>query len=670
MGVRSDLEMIRALMRRALNEILRVPGAAIPGVLAPTIFFLGLTAVFGNLTLLPGFTSESYQSFLIPVSLMQGAGFTGAATGVNLARDIEQGWFDRLLASPAPRPVLLAGLVLSASFRALVPATVLLAIGFSLGVHWPGPGGLAIALLITMGMAIVAAAWGTTIALKFKSQSASPLMQAGMLRPDPDHDRLRAARPAERMAPGGRPLQPGHPGGRGRAAGIRRLGDLGRDVARAARARRAHGPARRPGAARNAADCGLSEDVAGLAERVLAASWAEGSRDGVPYAYTRPSPGRYPWQWYWDSCFAAIVWRRFDADRARAELETLLRGGREDGFIGHTIFWDRPVSLLRSAFYNVRSRSSPSTETIQPPLLGWAWRIAVGDPAVEPRIVAHHDWLVANRDLDGDGLLWIVQPDESGLDSSPKFDPVWGRRAHGRLGFPLLVRRNRRLDWDARRVLGAGGPRALRGGRQRAVVPVSARPRPALGYAGDRRAAVRPPAGPVPRRGAPRRRAPGGRDVGRAGAAGAAGPPRRDRPPPGRGASARRGPLLAPGGAPPSVAATEPSFESDRSGGLFRRYWRGPTWVNAAWMLWLGLLRLGYEDEAAAMTRALRDTVLREGMREYYDPHDGDGLGARDFAWSALLVEMTDPDPAATSSYMGGSAPLGGLRPPPPGYPQ
>ena len=181
MGLQADLATIRALMRRALNEILRVPGAAIPGVLAPTIFFLGLTAVFGNLTLLPGFTTESYQSFLVPVSLMQAAGFTGAATGVNLARDIEQGWFDRLLASPAPRPVLLAGLVLSASFRALVPATVLLVIGFSLGVHWPGAGGLAIALLITMGMAIVAAAWGTTIALKFKSQSASPLMQAGML---------------------------------------------------------------------------------------------------------------------------------------------------------------------------------------------------------------------------------------------------------------------------------------------------------------------------------------------------------------------------------------------------------------------------------------------------------------------------------------------------------
>ena len=46
---------------------------------------------------------------MIPVSMLQGAGFTGAATGVNLARDIEQGWFDRLLVSPAPRWVLLAG---------------------------------------------------------------------------------------------------------------------------------------------------------------------------------------------------------------------------------------------------------------------------------------------------------------------------------------------------------------------------------------------------------------------------------------------------------------------------------------------------------------------------------------------------------------------------------
>jgi ABC-2 type transport system permease protein len=173
--------MVWALVRRALNELTRVPGAAIPGILAPTIFFLGLTSVFGSLTLLPGFSTASYQSFLIPVSMLQGAGFTGAATGVNLARDIEQGWFDRLLASPAPRPVLLAGLVLSASFRALLPATFLLMVGFAVGVHWPGLLGLLLALLLTAGMAVVAATWGTSLALRFRTQSAAPLMQVGML---------------------------------------------------------------------------------------------------------------------------------------------------------------------------------------------------------------------------------------------------------------------------------------------------------------------------------------------------------------------------------------------------------------------------------------------------------------------------------------------------------
>src|SRR6266576_5197285 len=135
MGWRADLEMIAALVRRAANELLRVPGAAIPGVLAPTIFFLGLSSVFGHLTLLPGFNSSSYQSFLIPISLLQGAGFTGAATGVNLARDIEQGWFDRLLVSPAPRPVLLPGLVISPSLRSLIPASVLIVVALGLGAH-------------------------------------------------------------------------------------------------------------------------------------------------------------------------------------------------------------------------------------------------------------------------------------------------------------------------------------------------------------------------------------------------------------------------------------------------------------------------------------------------------------------------------------------------------
>lgn len=179
MSARASMAMLWALMRRAVNEVVRVPGAAIPAILAPAIFMLGITAVFGKLTVLPGFTSESYMTFIIAISLLQGAGFTGAATGVNLARDIEHGWFDRLLASPAPRWVLLLGTVLSASMRALMPMTVLLVVGFSLGVDFPGIGGLLLALALVLLFSAVVAFYAITLALHFRTQQAAPLMQAG-----------------------------------------------------------------------------------------------------------------------------------------------------------------------------------------------------------------------------------------------------------------------------------------------------------------------------------------------------------------------------------------------------------------------------------------------------------------------------------------------------------
>jgi hypothetical protein len=376
-----------------------------------------------------------------------------------------------------------------------------------------------------------------------------------------------------------------------------------------------------------------------IAEGTLRGNWVEGSRDEVRFAYTRPSPGRYPWQWYWDSCFAAICWRRFEPERSRLELESLLAAQRADGFIGHTIFWNRPVSLGRYPFYNVASRRSFQTGTIQPPLLAWAWRIAVGDPAGEAGIGAQADWLERNRDLDGDGLLWIVQPDESGLDASPKFDPVWGRRANGRLGFPCLVRRNRRLGFDARRIRDRGGPVLC----ETVVNTLWSLSLQALG---------RPSATPAlverlwdERRGLFLDEAlPGGLrpDVVTWAALAPLALP--DLPEEiGRRLVEEHlldeREFLTPI-APPSVAASEPSYEPGGGRGPIRRYWRGPTWINAAWLLWLGLRRLNYHEEAERMANSLIGAVEREGLREYYDPRTGRGLGARDFAWSALVTEF------------------------------
>jgi ABC-2 type transport system permease protein len=171
-----NLRIIRVLAFKALNEILRVPGGAIPGILAPAIFLVGLNGVFGQAATLFGVDTD-FSSWIVPVSLLQAAGFSGAATGVNLARDIEQGWFDRLLLGPASRPVLLAGIVGSASLRSLFPATFVLLVGLAIGAGWPGLDGLLLAYLLVMGFAAAAACWAVILALRFRTQQAAPLMQ-------------------------------------------------------------------------------------------------------------------------------------------------------------------------------------------------------------------------------------------------------------------------------------------------------------------------------------------------------------------------------------------------------------------------------------------------------------------------------------------------------------
>lgn len=399
----------------------------------------------------------------------------------------------------------------------------------------------------------------------------------------------------------------------------------------------------------------LEQAIVLACERALHRNWREGVRqaDGVRFAYTRPSPGHYPFQWYWDSCFAAVVWRRFNADRARAELQSLLAAESGDGFIGHTIFWDTPLNERQRLTYNVLSPQSSMTASIQPPVLAWAWRIAVGDPVVVPEIVRHHDWLSKHRDLDGDGLIWIVQPDESGLDSSPQFDAIWRGHADGLPGFLLLVRRNRRLGWNLRRIVNDGGPvccevvtnvlhalSLLALGRpsltativermydeQAGLFRPIARPRP------DKQAAVTWAAlSPLALPDLPE--AIGRRLVEE------------------HLLDLERFWLPVP---PPSVPPTDPTFSRRESRLGIRRYWRGPTWINAAWLVWLGLVRLGYAEEAQTLTERLRTAVAAEGLREYYDPFEGRGMGATDFSWSSLIMELLDPDPRAAISYLEG----------------
>jgi hypothetical protein len=77
------------------------------------------------------------------------------------------------------------------------------------------------------------------------------------------------------------------------------------------------------------------------------------------------------------------------------------------------------------------------------------------------------------------------------------------------------------------------------------------------------------------------------------------------------------------------------SLDRDYPARSLRHYWRDPTWIKVSWLCaWaLGQARRGQAAEAP------RDQMLAAveggGMREYFVPESGRGLGARDFAWTA-----------------------------------
>ena len=87
----------------------------------------------------------------------------------------------------------------------------------------------------------------------------------------------------------------------------------------------------------------------------------------------------------------------------------------------------------------------------------------------------------------------------------------------------------------------------------------------------------------------------------------------------------------------PSVAIEEPEFHP---GFALWRCWRGPSWINIAWLLVPPMYELGYEREAERVVSSLEVAVDRYGYREYYNPLTGRGLAARGFGFSTLLIDL------------------------------
>jgi hypothetical protein len=391
--------------------------------------------------------------------------------------------------------------------------------------------------------------------------------------------------------------------------------------------------------------------------------------------YTVPTDGLYPYQWNWDSAFAALGFAAFDIDRAWREIETLFSGQWENGMVPHILFhrpdpgyfpgpdvWGTGDALGRGGVTVASSGIS------QPPVAAsLAWRIHLADreagrgrlAALFPKLVAYHRWIMAARAESG--AVAITHPWEAGRDNAPDWDeamagidPVgvapYTRRDTGHVDARMrptkadydryiwLVQFARDRRWDERAIAAESPFRvadptmtftALRSVRDLAAAAAE------LGEdAGEIREWIaRLEAGAAglwnPATGA--YDAKNLRTGNFAGSVSNAsflswwGGLSDDRP---RGTLGRI--LDAAPHALPSHDPAGPQFDH-------LRYWRGPVWAVMNYMAASGMAEQGVAAEAARIRGDTARLIAENGFAEYFSPVDGTPAGGGTFTWTAAV---------------------------------
>ena len=132
------------------------------------------------------------------------------------------------------------------------------------------------------------------------------------------------------------------------------------------------------------------------------------------------TPDRWPHKnmWLWDSVFHALGMRHYDPQLAREMISAMFDLQQPDGLIPHS------------------GNPEMHHQLTQPPVLSLAMRmIDAAEPSKEwiaglaPKLERYLEWIMANRDSDGAGLVeWAIEANEncrsgeSGMDNSPRFD--------------------------------------------------------------------------------------------------------------------------------------------------------------------------------------------------------------------------------------------------------
>ena len=169
------MSYVLVLGRRALVEAVRTPEALVPTLFIP-LFFL-VVNVGQAARIFPGKSTaflhgQVYGAFQLPSSMLLAASFGSAA--LFLVEEIEDGYFDKLRATPVPRSAIILGRLAAEGVKALLIASVIVLLGLAFGIRIAsGVPGFVLLVLLTAGWAVVYSGFMQIIALKTRSAAAT-----------------------------------------------------------------------------------------------------------------------------------------------------------------------------------------------------------------------------------------------------------------------------------------------------------------------------------------------------------------------------------------------------------------------------------------------------------------------------------------------------------------
>jgi len=168
------------LIIRSLTTIMRTPEALLPPV-AISIFFLVIyQSTLGKASsFIPGI-GGSYLGFILPLSIVSGSLSGSGIAAQNLVRDIERGYFDKLLLTPVRRAALLLAPIMAGAVILGIQSAIVVAVGLLLGLK-PATGFPGLLVVIGLGILLGIGFAGFTVSAALGSGSAAATQGASFL---------------------------------------------------------------------------------------------------------------------------------------------------------------------------------------------------------------------------------------------------------------------------------------------------------------------------------------------------------------------------------------------------------------------------------------------------------------------------------------------------------